>query len=228
MTTILAIETSTEVASVALLHGEELCSRTLPDIHTHSQGVLPAVQELLADFGIGLALCDAIAYGCGPGGFTGLRTACGIVQGLAFGAGLPVVPVVSLLAMAEAARGQLPGDECICVLDARMAEWYWAHYRYRDGTWQIVQAPVLSSLDDCVPGVSGQAPAWVLGRGVQLPEHWPGLRLSGCLPHAEQVARLAQREFEFGLSQPAESVQPLYLRNKIALTTAERLLAKGV
>lgn len=104
MTILLAIETSTELASVALLTGDGLLSRELSGVQTHSQGILPAIQSLLLDAGIRLQDCDAIAFGCGPGAFTGVRTACGIVQGLAFGAELPILPVVSLLAMAEAAK----------------------------------------------------------------------------------------------------------------------------
>jgi tRNA threonylcarbamoyladenosine biosynthesis protein TsaB len=91
MPTILAIETSSELASCALLHGERVSSRDSSGVRTHSQSILPMVQSLLDEAGIKLSDCDAIAYGCGPGSFTGVRTACGVAQGLAFGAALPVV-----------------------------------------------------------------------------------------------------------------------------------------
>ena len=104
MTTILAIETSTELASVSLLLNEIIISRDLAGVQTHSFGLLPAVQEILQEVNIGLDQLDAIAFGCGPGAFTGVRTACGVVQGLAFGLQLPVISVVSLLSMAEAAK----------------------------------------------------------------------------------------------------------------------------
>src|SRR5450830_546706 len=106
MSTILAIETSSELASCALLRGNAVLSRASSGVRTHSQSILPMVQELLAEAGIALRECDAIAFGSGPGSFTGVRTACGIAQGLAFGAGLPVVPVVTLDAMAHACREQ--------------------------------------------------------------------------------------------------------------------------
>src|SRR4051812_2518050 len=104
LSTILAIETSTELASAALLRGERLLQRESSGVQTHSQTILPMVQSLLNEAGIALAECDAIAFGAGPGSFTGVRTACGIVQGLAFGAGLRVVPLITLQAMAQACR----------------------------------------------------------------------------------------------------------------------------
>ena len=102
MSIILAIETSSELASCALLNGATLIARESSGVRTHSQAILPMVQELLAEAGISLAQCDAIAFGAGPGSFTGVRTACGIAQGLAYGAGLPVLPLVTLDAMARA------------------------------------------------------------------------------------------------------------------------------
>ena len=90
--------------------------------------VLALLQELLREQDLTLGQCDALAFGAGPGSFTGVRTACGLAQGLAFGANLPVVPVVTLLAMADAARNQGGGDNIIAVLDARMGEVYWAQF----------------------------------------------------------------------------------------------------
>jgi tRNA threonylcarbamoyladenosine biosynthesis protein TsaB len=187
------------------------------------------VQQLLKQAGIGLGQCDAIGFGCGPGAFTGVRTACGIVQGLAFGADLPVVPVVSLLAMAEGARDRalaLQRSEMICVLDARMEEVYWAHYRYAGADWQIVVEPRLSSFTQLLDGADFSQALLVHGNGLKL-ECLPAaaIRLP-CMPHAEQVARLALAGYRAGKGMPAAQAQPLYLRNKIALTTEERMLAK--
>jgi tRNA threonylcarbamoyladenosine biosynthesis protein TsaB len=122
MPTILAVETSTELASVALLVQDRLLVRDTASVQTHSQSLLPMVQSLLAEAGIRLADCDAIAFGAGPGSFTGVRTACGVVQGLAFGAGLPVAPVGTLDAMAEACREKTGAGDVLCLLDARMGE----------------------------------------------------------------------------------------------------------
>ena len=108
MSTILAIETSTELASAALLHKGELIARESAGTQTHSDAILPMIQQLLAEAGIALARCDALAFGVGPGSFTGVRTACGVVQGLAFGIDRPVVPVVTLEAAAQACRAAQP------------------------------------------------------------------------------------------------------------------------
>ena len=124
MSIILAIETSSELASCALLNGDTLLARESSGVRTHSQSILPMVQELLAEAGLTLKQCDAIAFGAGPGSFTGVRTACGIAQGLAFGASLPVVPLVTLEAMALACHRQTGATEILAVLDARMGEVY--------------------------------------------------------------------------------------------------------
>ena len=146
MPIILAIETSSELASCALLRGESVLSRVSSGVRTHSQSVLPMIQELLAEAGITLRDCDAIAYGSGPGSFTGVRTACGVAQGLAFGARLPVVPVVTLDAMALACHQQYGAQDVLTVLDARMGEVYWAQYRFGGAAGQqTVLAPVLSA-----------------------------------------------------------------------------------
>jgi tRNA threonylcarbamoyladenosine biosynthesis protein TsaB len=221
MTTILAIETSTELASAALLIGERLIQRELSGVQTHSQGILPMVQDLLSEAGIALARCDAIGFGCGPGAFTGVRTACGIVQGLAYGAGLPVLPVVTLRAMAEGARRSHGVNEVLCVLDARMEEFYWAGYRHAAGGWEELAAPQLSRVPALPSGGSG-GPALVLGKGVDLGELPVGVKLVAGMPHASQVAHLALRDYLDGKAMPAEMAQPLYLRNKVALTTEER------
>jgi tRNA threonylcarbamoyladenosine biosynthesis protein TsaB len=224
MPIILAIETSSELASAALLCGGKLLTRDTSGVQTHSQTLLPMVQELLAEAGISLTQCDAIAFGAGPGSFTGVRTACGIAQGLAFGLDLPVVPISTLLAMAEACREQSGADEVLTVLDARMEEVYWAQYRYDNG-WQTVLEPALSSAAGVVPrglpaacgnGFSAYAATFA-------PMPFAANAHSGIMPHAAQVARLARIELAAGRTIAARDAQPVYLRNKVALTTAERL-----
>ncbi|MEJ7806830.1 MAG: tRNA (adenosine(37)-N6)-threonylcarbamoyltransferase complex dimerization subunit type 1 TsaB, partial [Telluria sp.] len=147
MPIILAIETSSEMASCALLSGAAVLSRQSSGVRTHSQSILPMVQELLAEAGVTLSQCDAIAFGAGPGSFTGVRTACGIAQGLAYGAGLPVLPLVTLDAMALACRQQTGATNVLAVLDARMGEVYWAQYCGA----QIVAGPVLCPPADVAP-----------------------------------------------------------------------------
>ncbi len=223
MSIILAIETSAEVASVALLNADRMTSRVCVGVQTHSQSVLPMVQALLHEAGIRLAQCDAIGYGLGPGSFTGVRTACGITQGLAYGANLPVIPVVSLLAMAQACHAQSGATEVLAVLDARMGEVYWAQYRLVHD-WQEIVAPTLSAPAEIAPIGAVQA----CGNGLLLVEQsLPAAFLANALPrimpHAEQIASLAAHAFAHGQTRMAADAQPLYLRNKIALTTSERL-----
>ncbi len=192
-------------------------------VHTHSQTILPMVQSLLVEAGISLSQCDAIAFGCGPGSFTGVRTACGIVQGLAFGLNLPVVPVGTLQAMAHACHAASGATDVLAVLDARMGEVYWAQYRYADG-WQTVLEPNLSTPSAVAP----QGEALACGNGFQAYAaafEQSGLAVhawSGITPHAVSVAQLARTAFSRGLTVSARDAQPLYLRNKVALTTAER------
>lgn len=198
-------------------------SRESSGVRTHSQSILPMIQELLAEAGVTLAQCSAIAFGAGPGSFTGVRTACGIAQGLAFGAGLPVVPVVTLDAMALACRQHGAGGDIVAVLDARMGEVYWA--QYRDGA--VVVAPALCAPQDVAP-LAAPGSLSACGNGLSAyPDAFAGKAWAqgaheAIMPHARQVAQLAQGAFEAGLALPAAQAQPLYLRNKIAYTSAER------
>jgi tRNA threonylcarbamoyladenosine biosynthesis protein TsaB len=234
MPIILAIETSSELASCALLNSADgadtpgltrVLTRETSGVRTHSQSVLPMVQELLRDAGIALADCDAIAFGAGPGSFTGVRTACGVAQGLAFGARKPVLPLVTLEAMAEACRARTGAMEVLAVLDARMGEVYWAQYRWT-GEWQIVRAPALCAPGDVAPeAVEGLA---ACGNGfAAYPEAFANLPFAAgayadILPHAREFAVLGVAALAAGRAVPADEAQPLYLRNKVAYTSAER------
>jgi len=225
MSIILALETSSEMASCALLNGDVVLARESSGVRTHSQSILPMVQELLAEAGLALKDCDAIAFGAGPGSFTGVRTACGIAQGLAYGADLPVVPLVTLAAMAAACRDLNGADDVVAILDARMGEVYWAQYHYAD-SWQTVSAPAL-----CAPGevrpLAAAGPLSACGNGLSAyPDAFdPGAfaaTLPGVMPHAAQLVTLALAELAAGRTVSAAEAQPIYLRNKIAYTSAER------
>lgn len=225
MPIILAIETSSELASCALLDGERVAWRESSGVRTHSQSVLPMVQELLAEAGMRLADCDAVAFGAGPGSFTGVRTACGVAQGLAFGAGLPVLPLVTLEAMAQACRERTGATDVLAVLDARMGEVYWAQYRYDNG-WQLVCEPALGAPDTVAPQPAQGLAA--CGNGfAAYPEAFAGrafatAALTDVVPHARELAQLAARALAAGQAVDAAHAQPLYLRNKVAYTSAER------
>jgi tRNA threonylcarbamoyladenosine biosynthesis protein TsaB len=233
MPIILAIETSSELASCALFNSDAapgasapVLSREAAGVRTHSQSVLPMVQELLREAGVKLADCDAIAFGAGPGSFTGVRTACGVAQGLAFGAGLPVLPLVTLEAMAEACRARTGATEVLAVLDARMGEVYWAQYRHADGGWRAVREPALCAPQDMAPQPAAGLAA--CGNGfAAYPEAFAGKdfaagAIADILPHARELALIAVGALAAGQAVPADQAQPLYLRNKVAFTSAER------
>jgi tRNA threonylcarbamoyladenosine biosynthesis protein TsaB len=224
MPIILAIETSTELASAALLRGDQIIASESSGVKTHSQTILPMVQSLLAQAGIALADCDAVAFGAGPGSFTGVRTACGIAQGLAFGAGLPMIPVVTLQSMAQACREVTGASDVLALLDARMNEVYWAQYRFAGG-WQTIVEPTLSAASAVTP--TGEVV--VCGNGLSAyPSAFENCSFAKdarplVMPHAIHIARLARTAFMEGRTVTPRDAQPLYLRNKVALTTIERL-----
>lgn len=215
------------MASIALLSEHGLICRELTGVQTHSQGVLPAIQDIFEEACITLKQCDAIAFGGGPGAFTGVRTACGIVQGLAFGADLPIIPVVSLLAMAQAACHPGIDADFVCVLDARMGEVYWAHYRWQNQNWVQVSQPALSTAEQVFLYATSINVTLVLGNGAMPNIAVDSEQIIHKMPHAEHVAKLALIDFLMGKQLHADQAQPLYLRNKIALTTIERALLKS-
>jgi tRNA threonylcarbamoyladenosine biosynthesis protein TsaB len=220
--TLIAIETSTDLASVALLRANQLIYRESQGSQTHSQTVPRLLQALLEESQLDLSQCDALAFGAGPGSFTGVRTACGLAQGVAFGANLHVAPVITLLAMAERARLAGAGNDVLALLDARMGEVYWAQYRFDDG-WQDVIAPRLSHASHVAPkgspalcgnGLVAHVDELIhLNRSHSMPE---------IMPHAAEIARLGADLFSKGQTVHARDAQPVYLRNKVALTTLER------
>jgi len=221
---ILALDTSTDHCSVALWRDGKVDAREEHAGHRHSELLLPMVDGLLKHHGIAVRALDGIAFGEGPGSFTGLRIACGVAQGLALGAGLPVVGVSTLLALAEAARS----GQAVCCLDARMGEIYHAAYAPSDAGWRAVHAPSLCAPADAPPLPTG---SW-MGCGSGFAAHAAALsrryegRLSaimpGVFPHARDIARLAAREFEAGRAVSAERAVPVYLRDRVALRMDER------
>jgi tRNA threonylcarbamoyladenosine biosynthesis protein TsaB len=221
---ILALDTSTEYCSVALWQDGEVDAREVIAGQRHSQLLLPMVDELLDRHGLAIKSLDGIAYGRGPGSFTGLRIACGVVQGLAFGAGIGVVGVVTLAAMAQATGAA----SVVCCLDARMGEIYHAAYARGGTNWEAAQPPGLYA-----PAGAPQPPAgsWTgcgsgfAAHGAILKQRYAG-RLSAIMPdvfpHARDIARLAAAEFKAGRAMAPELAVPLYIRDKVALKTSER------
>ncbi len=219
---ILALETSTESGSCALLLSENISERRCPPGRPHSETLLPLIRELLAESGVKLAQLDAVAFGAGPGAFTGLRVACGVAQGLAVGAGVPVVPVCGLEAMAAT----VGAPRVLSLLDARMGEIYAAAYELRDDAY-VLNGSIHVLAPEALELPAGGS--WVAAGNALLahPRLAETLQVAGfslrpeVLPQAAAIARLAARRPQAGID-PALAV-PLYIRDKVAKTISERL-----
>lgn len=226
---ILALETSTELGSCALWHDGNVLERICPSGQSHSENLLPLVRELLAESGIAIGQLDAIAFGVGPGAFTGLRVACGAAQGLAVAAGLPLIPISGLEVMAATAGG----EKVLALLDARMGEVYSGQYCCVGDRYQLVGEIRVSH----PTGISLPEDGGWLACG-NAPAVYPELldRLAGSgiscrddiLPAAGILARVAEGRWRAGedLIDPAQAA-PLYVRDKVAKTVAERLSEGG-
>jgi tRNA threonylcarbamoyladenosine biosynthesis protein TsaB len=221
---LLVLDTSTEWCSAALwLDGRVLARRVLAE-QRHSSLLLPMVDELLREAATGLRQLDGIGYGAGPGSFTGLRIACAVTQGLAFGADLPVVGVSTLQSIAE----QSGADRVLTVLDARMAEVYWAAYQREGEAWRAVSEPQLALPESVSVPEGGD---WVgagngfaaLGEVLRPRLIHALLRIDTTLmPDAAAMAPLAAAAFARGEGMDAALAAPIYLRDKVALTVDER------
>ena len=220
---LLAVETSTELCSVALLRGGELFVEEAMAENRHSDLLVPMLRRLLDRARLTPRQMDAFAFGQGPGSFTGLRIACGIVQGLAFASDRPVVPVPTLLALAE----QSNETRVLAALDARMGEAYFAAYARGADDWDEVVAPRLCGPGELppLPGRRWAATGSGFDRHAWLREAYRDaveMRFEGDLPRAGSIARIAARRFGRGAGMPARQAAPLYLRDKVALTSEER------
>lgn len=222
---LLALDTSTENCSLALWLDGEVISRQELAGQRHSDLVLPMLAELLETAGLELRELDGIAFGEGPGSFTGLRIGCGVAQGLAFGADLPVLGISTLLALAAATRD----ERVIACLDARMGEIYHAAYEQRNGVWHAICEPSLGHAK-AAPAVDGCG--WIgVGSGFAayaetLQERYAGQLISvdgSVFPQASDMVRLAAPLFGHGLGQDPSLAAPFYIRNKVALKMSERL-----
>ncbi len=221
---ILAFDTSNEYCSLALSVGGDILEREVLAGQRHSELILPMIADVLSEGGISQSQLDGIAFGSGPGSFTGLRIACGVAQGLALGMEIPVVGVGTLHALAEA----MPGERIVACLDARMGEIYHAAFERVDGKLAAVLAPGLYFPLDApqLPGTN-----WV-GCGSGFAAHGDALfqRYVGQIdavdaslrPHAREMARFAIAEFGAGNGIDAALAAPLYIRNKVALKESER------
>jgi tRNA threonylcarbamoyladenosine biosynthesis protein TsaB len=235
---LLAFDTSTDTMSIAVQRGAGATARVWQ--HSGAGGaqasthLIPAIQHLMNEAGLRFEQLDAIAFGRGPGSFTGLRTACSVAQGLAFGAGLPVLAVDSLLAVAEEARHlhYAAGNHLhvLAVLDARMDEVYAGLYEFVSGQWlqhgghSLVRPENLKGVMTLPQDfmVGGNAYAVYADR---LPS--PAMPPVHALPTASAMLRLAPQLLAAGQAVPADQALPTYIRDKVAKTTQERLADKA-
>ena len=227
---LLVLDTATETLHLGLCDGERTWLRALPGGAQSSSALLPGLLALLAEAGLTLRELDAIGYGRGPGAFTGVRAACAVTQGLAFGAERPVLALDTLMAVAEDARLQGADPELWVAVDARIGEAYGARYRWADGGWQTLVAPVLAdpqalavrvAADPASPQIAGNsllahAQAWAA---------LPGPRWPDSAPRAGALLALARAAWARGERLDAAQALPLYVRDKVAQTSAERAAA---
>ncbi|MEZ7008766.1 tRNA (adenosine(37)-N6)-threonylcarbamoyltransferase complex dimerization subunit type 1 TsaB [Aeromonas veronii] len=219
---ILAVDTATEACSAALLVGDKLFSRWEEAPRDHTRKILPMVQAVLEDAGISLSDLDAIAFGRGPGSFTGVRIGISVAQGLAFGAGVPLIGISTLAAMAQGAYRLDGAQQVLTAIDARMNEVYFGRYELIDGRMQLVGDEVVSdpvALVDAGGKLAG--PVTCVGTGFET----YGETLSGLadelaesqvrFPAAEDMLPLARAAWLAGEAVPVEQATPVYLRDKV-------------
>lgn len=223
---LLAFDTSTDTLSIAVQRRgvERLWEHTGPGAAQSSAQLIPAILALLEAAQLELGQLDAIAFGRGPGSFTGLRTACAVAQGLAFGAGqgrgVPVLALDTLAAVAQAAHQQYGHTQIVATLDARMNEVYHARYAWQAGAWHSD-----GDFGLCAPEALRVPADWVVAGNAQ-PVYGPRLAPDAihcaALPSASALLRLAPAALAAGLAVPAALALPRYIRDKVAQTTAER------
>lgn len=241
----LALETSTDTLSIAVARGDQTWHCSGAGAAQSSPSMIPQSLALLQQAGLAVADLQAVVFGRGPGAFTGLRTSCAVAQGLAFGANLRVLPVDTLLAVAEEARhAQAQAGQAIArvlaVMDARMEQVYVAAYEFTQamaapetgGAWHCVQAPTLQSPEQLIWPAAWQGQDFVVAGNAHAVygTRWPtALHATqvAALPTATALLRLAPQAWAQGQAVPPEEALPLYVRDKVAQTTEERMQAKA-
>jgi tRNA threonylcarbamoyladenosine biosynthesis protein TsaB len=225
--TVLAIDTATEVCSVAALHGDQLTELVETVGYKHSERALPMIDAALLKAGLVLGDIDVFAFGAGPGSFTGLRIACGIAQGLAYGKRKQVVPVGNLRALAAGAFSRVAdGDLLLAAIDARMSEAYCAIYR-RDPQVSEIRAPALERPQSLIQLAADERVDIVAGNALAAfsdvwPHDKPWIALPDATSSAATIATLARFDASRGLAIAPEQAAPIYVRDHVALTIEER------
>jgi tRNA threonylcarbamoyladenosine biosynthesis protein TsaB len=226
---LLALDTSTEACSAALLCGDHLLERSEIAPRRHAELILPMIDSLLAEAGLSRRQLDGIAVGRGPGAFTGVRLAISLAQGLALGLDIPVVPISSLAALAHDVPADLPVDtNILAVIDARMGEIYAGTFRRTAGVVEPITSEIVGSASTldfsqstqwCIIGSGWNAYRDVLSQRLSATPIWAD---SERYPQARSIARLALPQFVAGQGVSPEYALPVYLRDKVALTLQEQ------
>ena len=232
MTTILAVDTSTEACSVALQIGNETIAKFADEPRSHSRLLMPMVQQVLAEAQIKVNQLDAIGVSIGPGSFTGLRIGFAAVQGMAYGADIPVTPVSTLeLMVATFRRQKTPAvGEIMALLDARMSEFNLGRYQLNDNH-QIValQVDQLVSAEQALELIEATNPGAIIGDAGNLFESAPELadQFTQIYPNAIDILPMAMQQFNQGLAVNIESIDLVYLRGTEAWQKRKRLRASA-
>lgn len=217
---LLALDTATEACSAAILIDSEIKQKYTIAPRRHAELIITMIDELLAESSIELTELDGLAFGRGPGAFTGIRIAAGVIQGLAYGANLPVIPVSTLAALAQGSEKN--AEYILSAIDARMGEIYWAIYEPdSDGLVTLVSEEQVSKPDDMVIPVTGRC----LGVGSGWSSYNASIKSKldnqlvdyngDVYPQSRDILSLASRELERGNTVNAENALPIYLRNKV-------------
>jgi tRNA threonylcarbamoyladenosine biosynthesis protein TsaB len=226
MTCLLAVETATTACSAALFLDGSILERHALAPRQHAALILPMIESLLVEVDLQAGQLDAVVFGQGPGSFTGVRIAASVVQGIAFGAGLPVVPVSSLATLALGAMEESGEAQVMAALDARMAEVYWGVYTRGDDGLPVRQAEECVAAPDTVPlpppgrwigagsGWESYAEALMKHSGERVVRVLPDLE-----PRARDLVRLGADRFARGMVISAEQALPVYLRDRVVRVT---------
>ena len=216
--TLLALDTATEACSAALLHDGQVYQRAQVAPRLHAQLLLPMIEEILGEAGITLAQVDALVFGRGPGAFTGVRVATGMVQGLAFAADKPVIGISNLAALAQRAWREHGAEQVCAAIDARMDEVYWGCYRLQHGAMTLVGAETVCAPEQVTLARGLDSPVGA-GTGWQYAERL-AVKVSAShpqlLPDATDLLSLALPAWQAGAAVDAADAQPVYLRDKVA------------
>ena len=221
---LLALDTATDACSVALNIEGKVIEHFEVIPRRHSRELLPMVDGILAKAGLGIGDMDALAFGCGPGAFTGLRVATAMVQGLAFAVDLPVIPVSTLAALAQQGLREQNARYVLSAIDARMGEVYWGAFVEENGLMKpVIDESVIAPFQIITPDAEqhwfGMGTGWAFRDAISA-------TVTDCIvetyPHALDIALLAAADFKLGRLLPPEQAMPVYLRDKVALKKSER------